>query len=200
MNPGPMTEPTVFYVRSLLAKLAIFLPPSMSQTTDGEHIRSQSPDAALRLNCISKSSKRRSASSQRRGGVNGAAAHWLILTKNQAARANSVRLDLALILLPGSSTSGPGVLGTLPCSEQVTVETDRPPILSYQASGFSAGLFSIHPMALLAQIAGSEHRPGIDGTNVVSRTNGANAAPEPTEPTEPTKPTKSPSLDDGLLG
>lgn len=27
MNPGPMTEPTVFYVRSLLAKLAIFLPP-----------------------------------------------------------------------------------------------------------------------------------------------------------------------------
>lgn len=126
MNPGPMTEPTVFYVRSLLAKLAIFLPPSMSQTTDGEHIRSQSPDAALRLNCISKSSKRRSASSQRRGGVNGAAAHWLILTKNQAARANSVRLDLALILLPGSSTSGPGVLGTLPCSEQVTVETDRP--------------------------------------------------------------------------
>ena len=25
-NPGPMTEPTVFYVRSLLAKLAIFLP------------------------------------------------------------------------------------------------------------------------------------------------------------------------------
>ena len=124
-----MTEPTVFYVRSLLAKLAIFLPPSMSQTTDGEHIRSQSPDAALRLNCISKSSKRRSASSQRRGGVNGAAAHWLILTKNQAARANSVRLDLALILLPGSSTSGPGVLGTLPCSEQVTVETDRPPNL-----------------------------------------------------------------------
>ena len=125
-NPGPITEPSVFYVRSLLAKLAIFLPPSMSQTTDGEHIRSQSPDAALRLNCISKSSKRRSASSQRRGGVNGAAAHWLILTKNQAARANSVRLDLALILLPGSSTSGPGVLGTLPCSEQVTVETDRP--------------------------------------------------------------------------
>ena len=58
--------------------------------------------------------------------MNGAAAHWLILTKNQAARANSVRLDLALILLPGSSTSGPGVLGTLPCSEQVTVETDRP--------------------------------------------------------------------------
>ena len=34
------TEPSVFYVRSLLAKLAIFLPPSMSQTTDGEHIRS----------------------------------------------------------------------------------------------------------------------------------------------------------------
>ena len=26
LNPGPMTEPTVFYVRSLLAKLAIFLP------------------------------------------------------------------------------------------------------------------------------------------------------------------------------
>lgn len=40
LNPGPMTEPTVFYVRSLLAKLAIFLLPSMSQTTDGEHIRS----------------------------------------------------------------------------------------------------------------------------------------------------------------
>ena len=64
--------------------------------------------------------------------MNGAAAHWLILTKNQAARANSVRLDLALILLPGSSTSGPGVLGTLPCSEQVTVETDHPQILNYQ--------------------------------------------------------------------
>ena len=40
LNPGPITEPSVFYVRSLLAKLAIFLPPSMSQTTDGEHIRS----------------------------------------------------------------------------------------------------------------------------------------------------------------
>lgn len=55
-NPGPMTEPTVFYVRSLLAKLAVFLPPSLSQTTDGEHIRSKSPDGALRLNSISKSS------------------------------------------------------------------------------------------------------------------------------------------------
>ena len=56
LNPGPMTEPTVFYVRSLLAKLAVFLPPSLSQTTDGEHIRSKSPDGALRLNSISKSS------------------------------------------------------------------------------------------------------------------------------------------------
>lgn len=55
-NPGPMTEPTVFYVRSLLAKLAVFLPPSLSQTTDGEHIRSKSPNGALRLNSISKSS------------------------------------------------------------------------------------------------------------------------------------------------
>ena len=40
LNPGPVTVPSFFYVRSLLAKLAIFLPPSMSQTTDGEHIRS----------------------------------------------------------------------------------------------------------------------------------------------------------------
>ena len=65
--------------------MAVFLPPSMSQTTDGEHIRSQSPDAALRLNCISKSSKRRSASSQRRGGVNGAAAHCLTLARSSGS-------------------------------------------------------------------------------------------------------------------
>lgn len=50
MNPGPMTEPTVFYVRSLLAKMAIFLPPTMSQTTVGEHIYSMSPLPALWLN------------------------------------------------------------------------------------------------------------------------------------------------------
>ena len=37
-----------------------------------------------------------------------------------------MRLDLALILLQGTSTSGPCVLGTLPCDEQVTVETDQP--------------------------------------------------------------------------
>ena len=39
-----------------------------------------------------------------------------------------MRLDLALILLQGTSTSGPCVLGTLPCDEQVTVETDQPDI------------------------------------------------------------------------
>ena len=40
LNPGPMTVPSVFYVRSLLAKMAIFLPPTLSQTTVGEHILS----------------------------------------------------------------------------------------------------------------------------------------------------------------
>ena len=85
MNPGPMTEPTVFYVRSLLAKLAIFLPPSMSQTTDGEHIRRKSPPATLRCSGRSKSPKRRSTSPRRRGGVNGAAAHWLILARSSGS-------------------------------------------------------------------------------------------------------------------
>ena len=50
LNPGPMTVPSVFYVRSLLAKMAIFLPPTMSQTTVGEHIYSTSPLPALWLN------------------------------------------------------------------------------------------------------------------------------------------------------
>lgn len=50
LNPGPMTVPSVFYVRSLLAKMAIFLPPTMSQTTVGEHIYSMSPLPALWLN------------------------------------------------------------------------------------------------------------------------------------------------------
>ena len=45
-----MTVPSVFYVRSLLAKMAIFLPPTMSQTTVGEHIYSTSPLPALWLN------------------------------------------------------------------------------------------------------------------------------------------------------
>lgn len=49
LNPGPMTVPSVFYVRSLLAKMAIFLPPTMSQTTVGEHIYSMSPLPALWL-------------------------------------------------------------------------------------------------------------------------------------------------------
>ena len=40
LNPGPITVPSVFYVRSLLAKMAIFLPPTLSQTTVGEHIHS----------------------------------------------------------------------------------------------------------------------------------------------------------------
>ena len=57
----------------------------MSQTTDGEHIYSKSPPPALWLNWRSKSSKRRSASSQRRGGVNGAAAHWLILARSSGS-------------------------------------------------------------------------------------------------------------------
>jgi hypothetical protein len=42
--------------------------------------------------------------------------------------------------------------------------------LSYQASGFSAGFFSIHPMALLAQIASSEHRPGTNEANEIAVT------------------------------
>ena len=49
LNPGPMTEPSVFYVRSLLAVRRFFCPPSMSQTTDGEHIYSKSPLPALWL-------------------------------------------------------------------------------------------------------------------------------------------------------
>lgn len=49
LNPGPMTVPSVFYVRSLLAKMAIFLPPTLSQTTVGEHIHRKSPLPALRL-------------------------------------------------------------------------------------------------------------------------------------------------------
>ena len=84
-NPGPMTEPSVFYVRSLLAVRQFCLPPSMPQTADGGHIRRKSPDAALWRGCISKSPKRRSASSRRRGGVNGAAAHWLILARSSGS-------------------------------------------------------------------------------------------------------------------
>ena len=57
----------------------------MSQTTDGEHIYSESPLPALWLSWQSKSSKRRSASPQRRGGVNGAAAHWLILARSSGS-------------------------------------------------------------------------------------------------------------------
>ena len=170
MNPGPMTEPTVFYVRSLLAKLAIFLPPSMSQTTDGEHIRSQSPDAALRLNCISKSSKRRSASSQRRGGVNGAAAHWLTL-----ARSSGSESELSAVRFSTYSFAGVIHERTRRSRHASLQRTGHrrnrsPPILSYQASGFSAGLFSIHPMALLAQIASSEHRPGTNEANEIAVT------------------------------
>ena len=145
-NPGPMTVPSVFYVRSLLAVRRFFCPQLLSQTTVGEHIRSTSPLPALWLRRQSKSSKRRSASPQGRGRVNGAAAHWLVPSaKHQAARANSVRLDLALILLQGTSTSGPCVLGTLPCDEQVTVETDQPHMFNYQAPAVLTGLFGIAP-------------------------------------------------------
>ena len=57
----------------------------MSQTTDGGHIYSKSPLPALWLSRQGKSSKRRSASSQRREGVNGAAAHWLILARSSGS-------------------------------------------------------------------------------------------------------------------
>ena len=39
LNPGPVTAPSVFYVRSLLAFVAICLPPPVSQTTGGGHSR-----------------------------------------------------------------------------------------------------------------------------------------------------------------
>ena len=83
-NPGPMTEPSVFYVRSLLAVRWFFCPPSMSQTTDGEHIYSKVPcrpcgsaGKASLLNDAQHPPKTR--------GVNGAAAHWLILARSSGS-------------------------------------------------------------------------------------------------------------------
>lgn len=77
LNPGPVTVPSFFYVRSLLATEAIFRLPSISQTTDGEPSYSKSPCVTLQCNDTGKSSQRRSASPRRHGRVNGAAARWL---------------------------------------------------------------------------------------------------------------------------
>ena len=56
LNPGPVTAPSVFYVRSLLAFVAICLPPPVSQTTGGGHSRSKSPRTALWRSSSGKSS------------------------------------------------------------------------------------------------------------------------------------------------
>ena len=56
LNPGPMTVPSVFYVRSLLAVMAICLPPPVSQTTGGGHSRRKSPRIVLRCSGPGKSS------------------------------------------------------------------------------------------------------------------------------------------------
>ena len=56
LNPGPVTAPSVFYVRSLLAFVAICLPPPVSQTTGGGHSRSKSPRTALWRGSSGKSS------------------------------------------------------------------------------------------------------------------------------------------------
>lgn len=56
LNPGPVTVPSYFYVRSLLTTGVVFRPPSMSQTTDGEPSHSQSPYVTLRFSDVGKSS------------------------------------------------------------------------------------------------------------------------------------------------
>lgn len=98
----------------------------MSQTTDGEHIRRKSPPATLRCSGRSKSPKRRSTSPRRRGGVNGAAAHWLILARSSGSESKLSAVRFSTYCFAEGITSGLRVLGTLPCDEQVTVETDQP--------------------------------------------------------------------------
>ena len=109
-----------------------FLLPSISQTTDGGHIYSKSPLPALWLSRQSKSSKRRSASFQRREGVNGAAAHWLILARSSGSESELSAVRFSTYSFVWASTSGPYVLGTLPATNR---SPSKPiiPILNYQS-------------------------------------------------------------------
>ena len=132
----------------------------MSQTTDGEHIRRKSPPATLRCSGRSKSPKRRSTSPRRRGGVNGAAAHWLILARSSGSESKLSAVRFSTYCFAEGITSGLRVLGTLPCDEQVTVETDQP-LLNYQTPEWT-GLFSIRHIG--ARLKSAASRTG-DGAN-----------------------------------
>ena len=64
--------------------------------------------------------------------MNGAAAHWLILARSSGSESELSAVRFSTYSFAGGIASGPCVLGTLPCDEQVTVETDHPQILNYQ--------------------------------------------------------------------
>ena len=58
--------------------------------------------------------------------MNGAAAHWLILARSSGSESKLSAVRFSTYLFAEGITSGLRVLGTLPCDEQVTVETDQP--------------------------------------------------------------------------
>ena len=122
----------------------------MSQTTDGEHIYSKSPLPALWLSRQSKSSKRRSASFQRREGVNGAAAHWLIL-----ARSSGSESELSAVRFSTYSFVGGIHERTLRSRHASLRRTGHrrnrsSPILNYQAPGARPDFLRYHGMSIIA--------------------------------------------------
>ena len=135
---------------SSAGRAAVFLLPSISQTTDGGHIYSKSPLPALWLSRQSKSSKRRSASSQRREGVNGAAAHWLIL-----ARSSGSESELSAVRFSTYSFVGGIHERTLRSRHASLRRTGHrrnrsSPILNYQAPGARPDFSRYHGMSISA--------------------------------------------------
>ena len=169
-NPGPMTVPTVFYVRSPLAFQLLFC----------LHLYRGQPVAGLSTVQVPQTP---CGSASEASLLNDAR----FLPGDAEERTERLLAGLVLARSSGSESELSAVRFSTYCfagdihertphSRHASLQRTghrrnrSPPILSYQASGFSAGFFSIHPMALLAQIASSEHRPGTNEANEIAVT------------------------------
>lgn len=103
-----MTETRSLLRAQSIGLTAISRPLRMPWTARSGPSGTESPRSAVRRNASSKSSQRRSTAGRRQPGVSGVADSLVNPgAKAQAARANSVRLGLALVLCGGTLTSRP---------------------------------------------------------------------------------------------
>lgn len=131
IEPRSDDRTSVFYVRSLLAVRRFFCPHRCRRQL-------MASISTVKVPCrpcgsAGKASLLNDAQHpQRRGGVNGAAAHWLILARSSGSESELSAVRFSTYSFVGGIHERTLRSRHASCDEQVTVETDHPQILNYQ--------------------------------------------------------------------